>query len=225
MAPGLHWNGVSLCSLKHHTHSHTHYTAHWAASLFHLRGALGCHCLCVEMKWLWMLLSLLSLFVFGRGACLCVQTVCACMWECVLGIRGRGESGAVSPEGELSVWQTWHLSRACCCVATSHFTFSKWKDRQTDWHTNATSTHTHTPCHRGEEVFMQLYFLSFTSPFCLLEVRNGSRVWNVIPMSADQSHFRSLTAFMTHFLRFYVIYGTLSMTMYLVFFFFLLDIR
>lgn len=135
-----------------------------------------------EMKWLSLCCLFLSLALWQRtSACVCVCVwarahvpVCVCVVHasvCFKDQRWEWKRGCV-PWGR-AVSLTNLTFELYCCVATSHFTFSKWKH-----------THTHTahwlaytmPCHRGAAVF--LWFTS--SLLCWIEVRNGSTVWNVI---------------------------------------------
>lgn len=132
-----------------------------------------------EMKWLSLCCLFLSLALWQRtSACACV-CVCArahvpvCVVHasvCFKDQRWEWKRGCV-PWGR-AVSLTNLTFELYCCVATSHFTFSKWK------HTHTQPTDSHTPCHATE---VQLYFLWFTSSLlCWIEVRNGSTVWNVI---------------------------------------------
>lgn len=131
-----------------------------------------------EMKWLSLCCLFLSLALWQRtSACVCV-CVCArahvpvCVVHasvCFKDQRWEWKRGCV-PWGR-AVSLTNLTFELYCCVATSHFTFSKWK------HTHTAHWLAYTmPCHRGAAVF--LWFTS--SLLCWIEVRNGSTVWNVI---------------------------------------------
>lgn len=154
-----------------------------------------------EMKWLSLCCLFLSLVLWQRtSACVCV-CVCVCTRAhvpvcvvlasvCFKDQRWEWKRGCV-PWGR-AVSLTNLTFELYCCVATSHFTFSKWK------HTHTQPTDSHTPCHATE---VQLYFYDLP-PLCSVELRweMGAQfeMWFMI-MSPDPSHFSPLISFKAHF--------------------------